>query len=175
MECFEKPVSLRALSLYNKGMDYVGRIAQLLLKAYEDGTRYVFSSQVVARSYLEACVRMHPGTAVFSDSVVSWDQFKANFTHFPEGGMRAVFTDRLLFVNRLFRRERAMSRLRFYCDGSYPCSEKAYMKSIATGLPDMCRAFDLDTMQLRPSVHENAPTDMVHDLDIIVPASRFVL
>ena len=182
MECFEKPVSLRALSLYNVGMDYVGRIAQLLLKANEDGTRYVFSSQVVARSYLEACVRMHPGTAVFSDSVVSWDQFKANFTHFPQGRTKAVFTDRLLFVNRLFRRERAMSRLRFYCDGSYPCSEKAYMKSIATGLPDMCRAFDLKAgldsnleampMQLRPSVHENAPTDMVHDLDIIVPAYK---
>ncbi len=163
-------------------MDYVGRIAQLLLTAHEDGTRYVFSSQVVARSYLEACVRMHPGMAVFSDSVVSWDQFKANFTHFPQGRTKAVFTDRLLFVNRLFRRELAMSRLRFYCDSSYPCSEKAYMKSIATGLPDMCRAFDLKAglgsnpeavpMQLRPSVLENTPADMVHDLGIIVPAYK---
>ncbi len=167
-------------------MDYVGRIAKLLLRAHEDGTRYVFSSQVVARSYLEACVRIHPGTAVFSDSVVSWDQFKANFTHFPQGRTKAVFTDRLLFVNRLFRRERAMTRLRFYCDSSYPCSEKAYMKSIATGLPDMCRAFDLKAslkvdvksnpetapMQLRPSVLENAPADMIHDLGVIVPAYK---
>ena len=167
-------------------MDYVGRIAKLLLRAHEDGTRYVFSSQVVARSYLEACVRIHPGTAVFSDSVVSWDQFKANFTHFPQGRTKAVFTDRLLFVNRLFRKERAMTRLRFYCDSSYPCSEKAYMKSIATGLPDMCRAFDLKAslkvdvksnpetapMQLRPSVLENAPADMIHDLGVIVPAYK---
>ena len=167
-------------------MDYVGRIAKLLLRAHEDGTRYVFSSQVVARSYLEACVRIHPGTAVFSDSVVSWDQFKANFTHFPQGRTKAVFTDRLLFVNRLFRKERAMTRLRFYCDRSYPCSGKAYMKSIATGLPDMCRAFDLKAslkvdvksnpetapMQLRPSVLENAPADMIHDLGVIVPAYK---
>lgn len=152
--------------------DYVREIVALVSKAHEDGLRYVFPSQVVARSYLEACARENPGTAVFNDSVVSWDQFKANFTRFPKGRTRAVFTDRLLFVHGFFRKGRAMKRLRFYCDPSYPCSEKAYMKSIATGLPGMCRAFDLATMTIRPSVVENAPSDMVHDIDVIVPAYK---
>lgn len=152
--------------------DCIHGIVGLVSKAHEDGRRYVFPSQVVARSYLEACVRSNPGIAVFNDNVVSWDQFKANFTHYPKDRAKAVYTDRLLFVNDLFSKGRAMERLRFYSDASFPESSKAYMNGIAQSLPGMCRAFDLSTMQIRPSVLENASADMVHDLGILVPAYK---
>jgi len=49
------------------------------------------------------------------------------------------------------------------------------MKSIAKGLPSMCRAFDMQTMTLKASTRANASLDMIHDLELIVPAYKAFL
>ena len=156
-------------------MDCVREIISLIAKAHDEGKTYVFSSQVIARSYLEAYVRSYSNFAIFTDSVMSWDDFKANFTAYPKTKTRAVFTDRLLFVQHFFAKENAAKKLRFYCDSSYLCSQKAYMKSIAKNLPSMCHAFDVKSMTIKPNALIHSPSDMIYDLKLIVPAYKAFL
>ncbi len=156
-------------------MDCVGKIVDLIAKAHDKGKTYVFSSQVIARSYLEAYARIYPNVAIFSDTVISWDDFKSNFSAYPKTKTRAVFTDRLIFVQQFFAKENALKRLHYYCDSAYPCSQKAYIQSIAKGLPNMCHAFDVKSMTIKDNTLIHAPSDMVYDLKILVPAYKSFL
>ncbi len=147
-------------------------------------TTFVFTSEVVARSYLEACARRYPNQAIFSDSVISWDTFQEKFTPYPQDKVRAVFTDRLLFVQQYFNTkdansQTAMSKLKYYCDSNYECSKPAYMRSIAKALPNMCKAFDLKniaqgSLKLSNAALQHAP-EMCNDLNLLVPAYKAYL
>ena len=150
-----------------------------LLSSEGTKTTFVFTSEVVARSYLEACARRYPNKAIFSDSVISWDTFQEKFTPYPRDKVRAVFTDRLLFVQQFFAANNAMSKLRYYCDSNYECSKPAYMRSIAKALPHMCKAFDLqnsaqEDLKLSDTAQKYAP-ELCNDLKLLVPVYKAYL
>ena len=171
-----------------------------LLSSEGAKTTFVFTSEVVARSYLEACARRYPNKAIFSDSAISWDTFQEKFTPYPRDKVKAVFTDRLLFVQHFFASKSvtksttinatnsstksstsqdAMSQLKYYCDSNYACSKPAYMRSIAKALPHMCKAFDLentsDSLTLLDKTLQHAPKEMQADLLLLVPAYKAYL
>ncbi len=174
-------------------MNSVDKMVELLcLKSNE--TTFVFTSEVVARSFLEACARKNPNKAFFKDCAISWDTFQEKFTSYPRDKVRAIFTDRLLFVQQYFSLQGAMQKgakneLKYYCDSKYSCSEPAYMRSIAKALPNMCKAFDLssqesasqggvlqkENLQLLDKVKEYAPAEMQADLQKLVPAYKAYL
>lgn len=156
-------------------MNSIDRMVDLLSSASAENISYVFSSEVVARSYIELCARKYPNKAIFSDSVISWDTFSEKFTEYPKNLTRAIFTDRLLFVQHFFKTQNAMQRLKYYCDSNYQCSKPAYMRSIAKALPKMCKAFDLSTMQIVDSIKQDAPKEMLDDLQLIVPSYQAYL
>ncbi len=155
-------------------MNSIDRIVDLLSRNGGEKT-FVFTSEVVARSYLEACAHRYPGRAVFTDSAISWDTFRGKFTSYPGCKVRAVYTDRLLFVQQYFASGEAMKKLEYYSDSSYECSKPAYIRSIAKALPDMCAAFDPETMELLDKTKENAPEEMQNDLLLLVPAYKTYL
>ena len=155
-------------------MNIIDKVVELLSKEGME-TTFVFTSEVVARSYLEACARKNPKRAVFEDCAISWDTFQGKFTSYPRDRVRAVFTDRLLFVKQYFASSDAMKKLKYYCDSSYECSKPAYIRSIAKALPDMCRAFEPGTMKLLDITRENAPEEMQRDLLLLVPAYKAYL
>jgi CRISPR/Cas system-associated exonuclease Cas4 (RecB family) len=157
----------------------INEVVSLLDKARTADVTYVFSSEVVSRSYLEAYARKFPNSAIFNDEVLSWDTFSEKFTAYPQDKVRAVFTDRLLFVQHFFKTQDAMKKLTYYCDSNYTCSKPAYMRSIAKVLPNMCKAFDLkntsSTMSLLDTVAQTAPKDMQADLLLLVPSYKTYL
>ncbi len=167
-----------------------------LLSKEGSQTTFVFTSEIVARSYLEACARRYPNKAIFSDSAISWDTFQEKFTPYPRDQVKAVFTDRLLFVQQFFsakdsNSQTAMSKLKYYCDSNYTCSKPAYMRSIAKALPHMCKAFNLENklennlgdnqentsgqLTLLDKTLQNAPKEMQADLLLLVPAYKAYL
>lgn len=135
-----------------------------------EGVTLVFPYENVARSYATAYVR-ETKKALFPDALISWDTFRDNFTAVPEGFESAVFTDRCLFVSQWFENG-GFQKLRYYADSQFSCAKGAYIKSIASSLPDMCKAFDLSTMEILGRVKEIAPSDMIHDLMLLVPAYK---
>lgn len=153
-------------------MNSIDKIVDLLAHTSAQKITYVFPSEVVARSYLEACARKYPNKAIFNDLVISWDTFSEKFTQYPKNLTRAVFTDRLLFVQHFFKSCNAMQRLKYYCDSSYLCSKPAYMRSIAKALPKMCKAFDLNTMQILDKVLQDSSKEMLDDLRLLVPSYK---
>lgn len=153
-------------------MNSIDKMVDLLERTSAQKITYVFPSEVVARSYLEACARKYPNKAIFNDFVISWDTFSERFTQYPKDLTRAVFTDRLLFVQHFFNSCNAMQKLKYYCDSNYLCSKPAYMRSIAKALPKMCKAFDLKTMQISEKILQDSPKEMLEDLRVLVPSYR---
>ena len=151
-------------------MNSIDKMVDLLGKN-GDKTTFVFTSEVVARSYLDSCARKYPNKAIFADSAISWDTFQEKFTPYPKGLTRAVYTDRMLFVQQFFDQQDAMNRLKYYCDSNYACSKQAYMRSLAKALPSLCKAFDLKSMQILDKAKQNAP-ELCNDLKLIVPAYK---
>lgn len=136
-------------------MDYNNHMLEEIKRAYFLGKTLVFPTEVAARSNMRAYVRETDG-ALFKDSSISWDTFKALCSKEPADRKPATTLDRILFSEEFYKAE--SKKLKYYISNSFPEADESFKAEISAQLPYFFAALEHK---------QSLSADIVHDIDLI--------